>query len=377
MAVDVQIPAVGESITEGTLARWLKREGEFVKEGEPLLELETDKATGELPAPASGTLHITVKEGETVAIGAVVGRIEESTAPAAKPEPAKAPPADKAPPPKERAQERPAAPPPRARPPEPAQERPEPAQERQEPPPAAAREAPPPEGRETRKPMSRLRRTIAERLVTAQQTAALLTTFNEADMTQVLAARSRYKEQFQERHGVGLGLMSFFIKAAVSALKAFPAVNAWIDKDEVVYHHYYDIGVAVSTERGLMVPVVRDADRKTFAEIERDVEELARKGREGTISIPELRGGTFTITNGGVFGSLLSTPIVNPPQSAILGMHAIQKRPVVVSDAVVVRPMMYLALTYDHRLIDGREAVLFLRHIKECIEDPQRLLLGV
>jgi 2-oxoglutarate dehydrogenase E2 component (dihydrolipoamide succinyltransferase) len=234
----------------------------------------------------------------------------------------------------------------------------------------------PPGERETRQPMSRIRKTIADRLVQAQQTAAILTTFNEADLTQVVAIRNQYKEGFKERHGVGLGFMSFFVKACVEALKAFPIVNSRIDGQEIVECHYYDIGVAVSTDRGLMVPVLRDADQLTFAAIERAIAEFASRARDGKIKVDDLQGGTFTITNGGVFGSLLSTPILNPPQSAILGMHTIQKRPVVVNDAIAIRPMMYLALSYDHRLIDGREAVQFLVKIKEVIENPLQLFAG-
>jgi 2-oxoglutarate dehydrogenase E2 component (dihydrolipoamide succinyltransferase) len=243
--------------------------------------------------------------------------------------------------------------------------------------PAPTVPAAPKPSRETRQRMSSIRQRIAERLVAAQHTAAILTTFSEADLSAVMALRSQYKESFQKKHGVGLGLMSFFLKACVEALKTFPVVNARIDGSDVVYHHYYDLGVAVSTEKGLMVPVVRDADRLSLAEIERKIAELAQKAREGKITIGDLQGGTFTITNGGVFGSMLSTPLLNPPQSAILGMHAIQKRPVAVDDQVVIRPMMYLALSYDHRLIDGREAVSFLVRVKECVESPERLLLEV
>ena len=225
--------------------------------------------------------------------------------------------------------------------------------------------------------MSAIRQRIAERLVAAQQSAAILTTFNECDLSAVTELRSRYKEAFQKKHGVNLGFMSFFVKACVEALRAFPTVNAFIDGQDVVYHHYYDIGVAVSTEKGLMVPVLRGCENLSFAEIEKGIAELAHKARAGKISVQDLQGGTFTLTNGGVFGSLLSTPILNPPQTAILGMHAIQKRPVAVNDQVVIRPMMYLALSYDHRLIDGREAVQFIVRVKECIEDPERMLLEI
>jgi 2-oxoglutarate dehydrogenase E2 component (dihydrolipoamide succinyltransferase) len=236
---------------------------------------------------------------------------------------------------------------------------------------------PPASERETRQRMSAIRQRIADRLVASQQTTATLTTFNEVDMSAILALRSRYKDRFKEKHGVNLGFMGFFVKACVEALRAFPTVNAWIEKNEIVYHHFYHIGVAVSTEKGLMVPVLKDADRMTFAQIDQAIADLAERARAGTIGVTDLQGGTFTITNGGVFGSLVSTPILNPPQSAILGMHAIQKRPVVVDDQIVIRPMMYLALSYDHRLVDGREAVLFLVRVKECVEDPERLLLEV
>jgi 2-oxoglutarate dehydrogenase E2 component (dihydrolipoamide succinyltransferase) len=231
--------------------------------------------------------------------------------------------------------------------------------------------------RETRRRMTTIRQRIAERLVAAQRSAAILTTFNEADLSEVMALRQRYKDAFRDHHGVSLGLMAFFVKATVDALRAFPVVNAWIDGSHIVYHDYYHIGIAVSTDRGLMVPVLRDADRLNFAEIEKRIAELAQKAREGKIVVDDLQGGTFTITNGGVFGSLLSTPILNPPQSAILGMHTIQKRPVALNEQVVIRPMMYLALSYDHRLIDGRDAVQFLVRVKQCIENPERLLLEV
>jgi 2-oxoglutarate dehydrogenase E2 component (dihydrolipoamide succinyltransferase) len=244
-------------------------------------------------------------------------------------------------------------------------------------PPLAIAQPPAGEARETRQRMTSIRQRIAERLVVAQHSAALLTTFNEADLSGIMELRSKYKQSFQQKHGVSLGFMSFFVKACVEALKAFPVVNARIDGNDIVHYHYYDIGVAVSTEKGLMVPVVRNADQLSFAQIEQRIVELAEKARAGKISVQDLQGGTFTITNGGVFGSLLSTPLINPPQSGILGMHTIQKRPVVVDDQIVIRPMMYLALTYDHRLIDGREAVGFLIRVKECIEAPDRVLLEV
>jgi len=376
MPVDIIIPKAGESINEGVLSRWLKKDGERVQVRESILELETDKATMDVPSPADGVLRITVGEGKTVQVGSVVGRIEQDKAgdkPAEKPkdkpkqdEPAKA----EAPP---------AAPPPS----KPAESKTQPA-EKKPAEPAAKPEAPQPaqppvnrDGRETRQPMSAIRQRIAERLVASQKTTATLTTFNEVDMSAIMDLRSRYKERFRDLHSVNLGFMSFFTKACVEALKAYPLVNARIDGSDVVLQNFYDIGVAVSTERGLMVPVLRDADRKTFADIERTIEELAKKAREGKIAVGDLQGGTFTITNGGIFGSMLSTPILNPPQSAILGMHTIQKRAVVVDDQIVIRPMMYLALSYDHRLIDGREAVQFLVRVKECVEHPERMLLKI
>jgi 2-oxoglutarate dehydrogenase E2 component (dihydrolipoamide succinyltransferase) len=395
MAVDIKVPSVGESITEGTIARWLKKNGDVVRADEPLFELETDKATGEVAAPAAGRLVITAREGQTVPVGAVVGRIEEgAAAPAPEARPPAAPRDGAAPPPKPEA--RAAAE--EAKPPSPAARQlaadagVDPRQlagsgrggrvikedvlrhlEQQPAPP----KPPPPAGRETRQKMSAIRQRIAERLVAAQRDAAILTTFNEADMTAVLALRAKYKEAFQKKYGVGVGFMPFFVKACVEALRAYPVVNARIDGGEIVHPNAYHVGVAVSTEKGLMVPVLRDADRMSFAEVERRLAELARKARDGKISVDDLQGGTFTITNGGVFGSLLSTPLLNPPQSGILGMHAIQKRPVAVDDQVVIRPMMYLALSYDHRLVDGREAVSFLVRVKECIEGPERLLLEV
>jgi 2-oxoglutarate dehydrogenase E2 component (dihydrolipoamide succinyltransferase) len=417
MSIAIKVPSVGESITEGTIARWLKKNGETVKANEPLFELETDKATNEIPAPASGKLAISVPEGQTVPIGGVIGQIEAgAAAPASKPAPAEAtkPAATQAPqgnhePKRATAPRSEVSSSPAARqiaadgnidlgkvsgtgrgglitkedvlgfmenkPLTP------PAQEVTTPSPGGSEPTPPisvaPSGRETRQRMSTIRHRIAERLVSAQQTAAILTTFNEADMSAVMALRTKYKESFQKKYGVGLGFMSFFVKACVEALKAFPNVNGRIDGSDIVLAQYYHIGVAVSTEKGLMVPVIRDADRLTFADIEKTLAELANKARAGKISVADLQGGTFTITNGGIFGSLLSTPILNPPQSGILGMHSIQKRPVVVDDQIVVRPMMYLALSYDHRLIDGREAVSFLVRVKECVENPERLMLEV
>jgi 2-oxoglutarate dehydrogenase E2 component (dihydrolipoamide succinyltransferase) len=416
MAVEIKVPSVGESITEGTIARWLKRDGASVKVGEPVFELETEKATTEVPAPASGKLAVSVPEGKTVTIGAVVGRVEEG---AVRPS---------APSPQEGAT--PATQPPAALPRPPAKAEPRgdgktprmsPAARHlvadggldasqiagsgrggrilkedvlphlpHSPPPREPLEEPrrapfPPEpeapsssnGRETRQRMSAIRQRIAQRLVAVQRTAAILTTFNETDMSAVIALRARYKERFQEKHGIGLGFMSFFVKATVEALRKYPLLNAYIDGEDVVQPAGIHIGVAVSTDKGLMVPVLRDADRASFADIEKSLAGLAEKARQGKIAVTDLQGGTFTITNGGVFGSLLSTPLLNAPQSGILGMHAIQKRPVVVDDQVVVRPMMYLALSYDHRLIDGREAVGFLVRVKECIENPERMLLEI
>jgi 2-oxoglutarate dehydrogenase E2 component (dihydrolipoamide succinyltransferase) len=436
MAVEIKVPSVGESITEGTLSRWLKQEGDTVRVDEPVFELETEKATGEVPAPVAGVLHILVPAGETIAIGSVVGRIEEKAAAETRTDKKASAPAPQA--------KEPSAPPPVQAPPK------EPAASEVLPSPAARRLAdeagidlrtltgtgrggritkedvlaqverqkgtrrpgdketgrqhdgeasrprepetaggaagqvspPPPPApatspRETRQRMSSIRQRIAERLVSAQKATATLTTFNEADLSGISALRSRYKERFRDKHGVGLGFMSFFVKAAVEALRAFPIVNARLDGADIIYQHFCDIGVAVSTERGLMVPVLRDCDRLGFAQIEKLLAEMAQKARDGKITVSDLQGGTFTITNGGVFGSLLSTPILNPPQSAILGMHAIQKRPVAIDEQVIIRPMMYLALSYDHRLIDGRDAVRFLLRVKECVETPERLLLEV
>jgi 2-oxoglutarate dehydrogenase E2 component (dihydrolipoamide succinyltransferase) len=418
MAVEVKVPAVGESITEATVGRWLKKDGDTVRAGEPVVEMETDKASAELPAPAAGVLHITVREGTTVGIGAVLGTIEPGPVPAAAAAPQQAPPR------KEPARDSPDREPkpmsPSARQlaadedvdvtqltgtgrggritkedvqafldqrknTAPAAPAPAPAAAEAEPPPPQEAAPPPPPPRqktasdrsETRQRLTTIRQRIAERLVAAQHSAAILTTFNEADMAAVMALRVKYKEAFHKKHGIGLGFLAFFVKAAVEALRAFPLVNSRIEGNEIVTPQYHDIGVAVSTEKGLMVPVVRDAGRLNFAEIEKAIAALAERARAGKITVADLQGGTFTITNGGVFGSLLSTPLLNPPQSAILGMHAIQKRPVVVDDQVVVRPMMYLALSYDHRLIDGREAVSFLVRVKECIESPERLLLEV
>jgi 2-oxoglutarate dehydrogenase E2 component (dihydrolipoamide succinyltransferase) len=398
MSVDIKVPSAGESVTEGILARWLKPNGSYVEANEPVCELETDKAAMEVNAPVAGVLTIVEQEGSTVEVGAVIGRIDEKatapTTPAPKPTapPAAAPPST----PSARklaadaglkldqitgsgrggrvlkedvlaAKEAPLR--------EVMKPAPEPKRDGQVSPTPVPLLSP--ERNERRERMSTVRQRIAEKLVAAQQTAAILTTFNEADMSAVMALRTKYKESFHKKHSVGLGFMSFFVKACCEAIRSFPIVNAFVDGQDIVYHDFVHIGVAVSTEKGLMVPVLRDADRLSCADIEKGIAALAAKARDGKITVGDLSGGTFTITNGGVFGSLLSTPILNPPQSAIFGMHAIQKRPVVVDDQIVVRPMMYLALSYDHRLIDGRDAVSFLVRVKECIESPERLLLEV
>jgi len=415
MATDIIVPPLGESVTEATVARWLKQPGDAVAVDDPLVELETDKVTLEVNAPATGTLaEVLVPKDGNVAVGGVLGRIAEGNGKAKPAAKAESKPAPAAPPPKAAPPKAPAAAP--ATPTPDLAKRSGPAvrrlaeENKVEPAgipssgrdgrltkgdvltalekgaavsaPAAvqtavravARETGP---REERVRMTRLRRRIAERLKEAQNTAAMLTTFNEADMSAVMALRERYRESFEKKHGVRLGFMSFFVKACIVALKEIPAANAEIDGDDIIYKNHYDIGVAVGTEQGLVVPVVRDADRLDFADIEKQVGDLGRRARDGQLKLEELSGGTFTITNGGVYGSLMSTPILNPPQAAILGMHKIQQRPVVVGGQIVARPMMYLALSYDHRLVDGREAVTFLVRVKECIEDPERLLFGV
>ena len=416
MPLEIRVPTLGESIVDAVIVKWLKQPGEQVSRNEPLVELETDKVNVEIPAEQAGVLEaIERQEGDTVEVGELLGTIAEGQA-------AEAPPAQE-----EKQEEKKAAPAPE--PVAAAATAEAPAREGQRANPAARKlasersvdlstvsgtgpggrirpqdvlgaqsgapsPAPAPQpaatngaavsqpaapaaqnGREERVRMSRRRQTIATRLVEAQQTAAMLTTFNEVDMSAVMELRKRRRDAFKERYGVGLGFMSFFTKAAIGALKAFPQVNAEIQGNEIVLKHYYDIGIAVGVEDGLVVPVIRDADRKSFADIEQDVVDLATKAREGKLTIPELTGGTFTITNGGIFGSLLSTPILNTPQVGILGMHTIQQRPVAIDGEVVIRPMMYLALSYDHRIVDGREAVQFLVRIKELIEDPETLLL--
>ncbi len=424
---EIRVPAFGESVTEATIGKWFKKPGDVVAVDEPLVELETDKVTIEVPAPAAGVLSgISVKDGDTVAVGALLGEIKEGAAAA----PAKAPPQPSAP----------AAPPATPAvaatlaPSAPAPSAPKPTATKAPPPetplapsvrrlaaesgvdaatvpgtgkdgrvtkgdmlaaieraaaqpmpvaqPAAAvqvRAPTPPDdaAREERVRMTRLRQTIARRLKEAQNTAAMLTTFNEVDMSHVMALRTQYRDLFEKKHGAKLGFMGFFVRACVQALKEIPTVNAEIDGADIIYKNYYHIGIAVGSERGLVVPVVRDCDQKTLAEIEKAIADFGRRARDGALKIEELQGGTFTITNGGIYGSLMSTPILNAPQSGILGMHKIQERPMVVAGKVEVRPMMYLALSYDHRLVDGREAVTFLVRVKESLEDPARLILDL
>jgi 2-oxoglutarate dehydrogenase E2 component (dihydrolipoamide succinyltransferase) len=418
MPIEIRVPALGESVSEATVGRWFKAAGEQVKADEPVVELETDKVTLEVNAPAAGVLsEIIANEGDTVDVGALLGRIGEGATaapPKAMPAPPPALPAAQrgfvpeatgsqsvqapAPPPM------PASPaaskiaadhgldPARvagsgkrgqvlksdvldfiARPPAPAQApAPQPIQFA---PPSVALSSG--EDREERVPLTRLRQTIARRLKDAQNTAAMLTTFNEADMSAVMSLRARYKDAFEHKHGIKLGLMGFFVKACVGALKAVPAVNAEIDGADLIYKNYYHLGVAVGTDKGLVVPVVHDCDRLSLGEIEKAIAGLGKRARAGELKIEEMQGGTFTITNGGIYGSLMSTPILNPPQSGILGMHKIQERPVAVNGKVEIRPMMYLALTYDHRVVDGKEAVTFLVLVKEGLEDPARLMLEI
>ena len=395
MATEIKVPSLGESITVATVAKWLKRPGEAVAADEPVAELETDKVTLEVPAPASGTLsEILAEEGTNVPVGAVLGRIADGLAAEAAPHPSPLPASGEREGPAQREGEG-----------QRALDRSGPAVRKlieearldatrvaatgpggriskadviaaRAPAPVPPSLAPIPATgeREVRVRMSRLRRRIAERLKAAQNTAAMLTTFNEIDMSQTMALRERHRDAFEKKHGVRLGFMSIFVKAAIVALKELPGVNAEIDGEDVVYKNHYDIGVAVGTEQGLVVPVVRDADRLSFADIEKTISEYGRKARDGKLTIEELSGGTFTISNGGIYGSLMSTPILNPPQSGILGMHKIERRPVAVGEKVEIRPMMYVALSYDHRVVDGREAVTFLVRLKECVEDPSRIL---
>jgi 2-oxoglutarate dehydrogenase E2 component (dihydrolipoamide succinyltransferase) len=433
MTIEIKVPVLGESITEATVGRWFKKPGEAVKADEPLVELETDKVTVEVPAPAAGVMgDILAAQGATVAIGALLGALTEGGAaapapaaaapkpakaetakPAAKSVSAKAAPAAAAPPPAPAARKvlaeaqidagdvagsgrrgqvlkedavgaaaaraaaseaAPVAAPAPTSAPAPRRESPS------TPVPVAIQALKVPStvgepGREERVKMTRLRQTIARRLKDAQNTAAMLTTFNDVDMSAVMALRAQYKDLFEKRHGVKLGFMGFFVKACVQALREIPAVNAEIDGDDIIYKNYYHVGVAVGTERGLVVPVLRDVDRMSLAETEITIAEFGRRARDGKLSIEDMQGGTFTISNGGVYGSMLSTPILNAPQSGILGMHRIEERPVVKNGQIVARPMMYLALSYDHRIVDGKEAVTFLVRVKECLEDPQRFIL--
>ena len=371
----ITVPSVGESITSAVISTWHVANGATVKTGELLVTVDTDKVSTEITAEASGVVTITAQPGDEVKIGATIGSISESAAaPAVVTAPASAPAGKKetkvaaaAP-----VEAKPVAvPAPVAAPAPKIDLSVAPAK-----PAAAAPAVRDQSGRTTRQRMSPLRKKIATHLVNAQQTAAILTTFNEVDMTEVMNLRKLLQDGFVARHGVKLGFMSFFIKAVVEALKTVPAVNGRIDGDDVITNHFYDIGVAIGTERGLIVPVIRDADQKSFADLEKEIIAYATRGKEGKISMEDLQGGCFTISNGGVYGSLLSTPILNPPQSAILGMHTIQQRPVALNGKVEIRPMMYLALSYDHRQIDGKEAVTFLLRIKDCIEQPSRLLLG-
>ncbi|RWR74461.1 dihydrolipoyllysine-residue succinyltransferase component of 2-oxoglutarate dehydrogenase complex 1, mitochondrial-like protein [Cinnamomum micranthum f. kanehirae] len=372
--VDAVVPFMGESITDGTLATFLKKPGDRVEIDETIAQVETDKVTIDVTSPEAGIIQkFVAKEGDTVVPGTKVAVIAKSDSSAAVAQPEKKSEKD-APQPtaaekKTVDKEIPKAVPARKdKPKEPAPS----------PPKVTATEPQlPPKERERRVPMTRLRKRVATRLKDSQNTFALLTTFNEVDMTNLMKLRSDYKDAFYEKHGVKLGFMSGFVKAAVSALQNQPIVNAVIDGEDIIYREYIDISIAVGTPKGLVVPVIRDAEKMNFAEIEKTISNLAKKATDGTISIDEMAGGSFTISNGGVYGSLLSTPIINPPQSAILGMHSIVNRPMVIGGNVVPRPMMYIALTYDHRLIDGREAVFFLRRIKEVVEDPRRLLLDV
>ncbi len=372
MSTEVRIPSVGESVVEVQIGQWLVKEGQAVARDQPIVELETDKATVELPCPAAGVVARLLKsEGETAKVGEPIAIVDETGA-AARPQgptpaAAQAAPAGRPP-------EQPGAALPKATPPP---ERPsvEPV-ERQAVAPAAAAPSPAGPGEEI-VPMTPIRRRIAERLVAAQHAAALLTTFNEIDCSAMQQLRRDYQDSFQQRFGVRLGLMSFFVKATVEALKRVPQLNAEIRDTNIVYRNYYDIGIAVAGGKGLVVPVIRNAERLGLADIERAVADFAERARANRIDLAELAGGTFTITNGGVFGSLLSTPIINPPQSGVLGLHAIQDRPVARDGQVVIRPMMYVALTYDHRIVDGREAIAFLKHVKDIIENPARMLLEV
>ncbi len=373
MKVEIKIPSVGESVSEGTVGAILKPTGSQVKVDEEIFELETDKVNQAVYAPAAGVVTLSVKSGDTVKVGQVVGSIDGSAskaqpsaqAPVPKPEPKEAAPQEKGPGIRKGIDEALEL-----------RQTEEKKEKAPEPPPLPSPKKP--EGRgESRKKMTKLRRTIAERLVQVKNQTAMLTTFNEVDMSAVMSLREREQESFQKKHGVKLGFMSFFIKASIAALQEFPDINARIEGDEIVQHHYYDIGIAVGTDKGLMVPVLRDADQLSSAEIEKKLKDFAEKARSGKISVDDLQGGTFTITNGGVYGSMLSTPILNPPQSGILGMHNIVKRAVVIEDKIEIRPIMYLALSYDHRIVDGKDSIAFLVHIKKNLEEPARFLLDL
>ncbi len=357
MPVELVVPSVGESISEVEIGDWLKSEGEPVEQDEPVVVIETEKASVELPAPTAGTITSMLKhKGEKAAVGDVIGYMEPDGR-SAKPKPSST---GKG----RRSEEAPAE---RPKPPAP-----EP--DAKAPPVIPAASA----GREEQiVPMTPIRRRIAERLVEAQNTAALLTTFNQADMSAVMALRKQHQEAFQARHGIKLGFMSFFVKASIEALRQIPQINAEVRGHDIVYRNYYDIGIAVGGGKGLVVPVLRNADRMSFADIEKTIADFAQRAQANQVKVDELQGGTFTISNGGIYGSMLSTPIVNPPQSGILGLHAIEDRPIAINGEVVVRPMMYLALTYDHRIVDGREAVTFLKRIKDVIENPARILLEI
>ena len=407
MATDIRVPTLGESISEATVGKWFKQRGDAVKADEPLVELETEKVTLEVNAPSAGVLsEISVQTGETVSIGALLGSLSGSGAAAIRIEPVAAPApirsaAATAMPPAPSAAKiaadngidvssiagagkrgqvlksdvlealaKPAAPAPAAKPAPAPAPAPIPA-------PSRGPVAPDDSAREERVRLTKLRQTIARRLKDAQNTAAMLTTFNEVDMSEVMSMRSRYKDAFEKKHNGKLGFMGFFVKACVNALKDIPAVNAEIDGADLVYKNYYHLGIAVGTEKGLVVPVIRDADMLSIAGIERKISDFGRRARDGQLRIDEMQGGTFTITNGGIYGSLMSTPILNAPQSGILGMHKIQDRPVAINGKVEIRPMMYLALSYDHRVVDGKEAVTFLVRVKEALEDPARLVLDL
>jgi 2-oxoglutarate dehydrogenase E2 component (dihydrolipoamide succinyltransferase) len=398
MPTNIVVPPLGDSISEGILLRWIKSDGEYVQAQEPIVELETDKANVDLPASASGVVKTGRKVGDSVKIGEVIGHIDEGPAPtgATPPRSGGNPPASKSSP----TPSKPASPAPAPKV-NPDDLRPSVrsvvAEKKLDPTAIPATDSPPPAAPEPaltvgplgidrisggspgerRVPITKIRKRIAQNLLAAQQTAAILTTFNQVDCSGIIALRTKYKERFSEVHGVGLGFMSFFARGVILALREFPSLNAFLEGDEIVYHDYVNLGIAVSTERGLAVPVLRNAEQMGFGKIESEIKRVAQAVRDGKLGLSELGGGTFTITNGGVFGSLLSTPILNPPQSGILGMHAIKKTPVEVNDKVEIRPMMYLALSYDHRLVDGRESVSFLVRLKEYLEDPARLMLEI